>query len=312
VASSSLGRFLVPGIAAGTSIIGGVYVHKIMSTMTDNHQFINEGLAHAGLATAPISYFKTVHVDEVNGVGYATVQVDGKKVRITARKFFNRPPNTPSSSIGYEDDLEAEGSGIAFYWENPWEIKASVIGGIKSGMRKIKSMIAGYSDMEDESDAGGRWQVQSVAVDDQALMGSLLDHPDFASREFARINGGKSDYSKNRSKIFLSVLFGTVLVLGIRRSYNHYQMKPSYMFARQYILRHPSVKNFFEYKEIEVISRTGQFWPKKIDAEITIGAKGDVLEGVVKIEASKHNAEWMMNRAVFIPNGAKSIDLLVK
>jgi hypothetical protein len=94
-------------------------------------------------------------------------------------------------------------------------------------------------------------------------------------------------------------------------------MKSSYLFAKQYILSHPSIRNFFKGGEIEIISRTGTFNPKKIDAEITIGAKNDIVEGVVRIEAStsttnKSSLEWMMNRAIFTPNGAKSIDLLVR
>ena len=78
-------------------------------------------------------------------------------------------------------------------------------------------------------------------------------------------------------------------------------------------MSHPSVKNFYNNKEIEIISRSGDFRASKIDAEITVGAREDSVEGIVRFGASKRkDGGWMVNTAIFTPNGAKPIDLLVR
>jgi len=311
---------VVAGGLTGISIL--TVVHRKMSNLLDSHPFIQAGLSEAGFPQeAPIGYFKTVHIDDMNSVGYATVTVDGHKVRICGRKILETPHiSEPTKSIGfdYDDDLEGEGSGIAFYWENPWEIKASVIRGFRWMKEQIMdqvSAVIGTNTFEDDDGIPEEWEVTSVAVDGNAVLGCLEDHPDFASLKFASINGGKSDYSIKRARIFLSILITSVTFMGLRRSYQSYQMKPSYRFAKKYIFSHPSVREFFREKEIEIVSRTGVFSPKKIDAEITIGAKNDFVEGLVKLEASRSgssSSDWMMNQATFTPNGAKSIDLLVR
>ena len=293
-----------------------------MSQMLEKHQFIVSGLNTAGMSpcSSGISYFKRVYVDDLNNVAFASLSVDNKRVLITARRETD--PLSIKSELPhadyYDDDLEAQGTGLAFYWENPWEIKASIKRGLETVklnvskyLRKTKAQILNevFVDSEPEFE---NWIVTSVCVDNVPILGDPSGHPEMASRQLDSVFGQKSDYSIQRTKIFLTCMISSVFVLGIRRAYLNHQMKPGFAFAKQFILSHPSVVKFYDYKKIDIISRCGEFKPKKIDAEITIGCRDDSVEGIVKFGASRQKEEWMVNSALFTPNGAKPIDLLVR
>jgi hypothetical protein len=320
----SFSRIATYTTGAGAVSLGSYLFHERMSKIVDKNDFIGSGLAAAGMSPeTQLSYFsRRVHVDNVNNVAFASVTADNRRVLITAKRDVEISKKFPVSEVDYfEDDLDARGSGIAFYWENPWEIKASAIRGFHSAKnsfvkysRKTKASIIGevFEDNDEEHVSTGRWILTSVTVDDKTILGNQYSHPEIASRHFAAQNGQKSEYSVKRAKIVLSVLVSLLFLLGARRTYLNRQMKPGFTFARQFILSHPSVQKFYENKPVEIISRTGEFKPKKIDAEITIGCREDAVEGIVKFGASKHNDGWMVNTATFTPNGAKPIDLLVR
>ena len=320
----SLSRIVSYTTGTGVVALGSYLFHERMSKMVEKHEFIASGLVVAGLSPdAPLSYFsRRVHVDTVNNVAYASVTAENRKILITAKREFeiSKKSSIPQSNY-LDDDIDAQGSGLAFYWENPWELKASAIRGLhgaKSSVvkffRKTKAQLMGeiFEDDDDTHYQTGQWILTSVSVDEKPIMGDPLSHPFIASKFFESMNGNKSEYSVKRAKIVLSVLFSSVFVLGVRRVYLNRQMKPGFSFAKQFILNHASVQNFYGSKPVEIISRTGVFKPTKIDAEITIGSSQDALEGIVKFGASKHQNNWMVNTAVFTPNGAKPIDLLVR
>ena len=314
------------GIAGIT--LGSALVHRRLSGMTETYPFIGEGAQAAKLNPGNTSYWKAVHVDDTNNVGYATFSIDGKVVRVTAKRQVSPTVQSESKTIddSIYDDLEAEGSGLALYWENPWEIKASAIRGAEAvgrTLRKYKTQMMRYVaavDFEDEESAAadtGRWELLSVAVDNQAIVGDLMDHPHFASEAMETVNGLKSDYSKQRAKYVLSGLLGAAAFLGVRRVYTNYRMWPSYNFSKNFIINHPNVKVFYAPDGADIVTRTGRFDPARVEAEITITGKpsGSGLSGtesVVKFEASKKKSgDWMVSKATMTPTGCKSIDLLV-
>ena len=215
----------------GVGMLGAAFTHRKMSRFLEQYSFVTDGLRFAGLEGAPVGYFKYVYLDDLNSVGNATISVNGKTVRITAnRKLFqkNEDQNDLDSSLE-DDDLEAEGSGLAFYWENPWEIKAMVIRGFKSGFQVLKNFITSNISVEENASSppNVQWELSSVIVDDDVLMGDLLMHPDFSSGKFRSVNGMKSERSKSRAIYVLSFLSGTGLILGIRRGIINYRMWPS-------------------------------------------------------------------------------------
>ena len=321
---SSLGKITsITGVTA--SVAFGAYLfHQRMSQVLEKNQFISEGLQAAAIPpSASLSYLKKVHMDDVNNVVFASLFADHRRVLITAKRQTQSlvPSETNSaSSYYYDDDLDAQGTGLVYYWENPWEIKASAIRGFKTMKSsaknfflQTKAQLFGEVFSDPESEVSGDWVVTSVVVDDKTILGDATSHPEMAANHFSSINGQKSNYSIQRAKIVLSCLVGSVVLLGIRRTYLNRQMRPGYLFARRFIMSHPSVKNFYNNKEIEIISRSGDFRTSKIDAEITVGAREDSVEGIVRFGASKRkDGGWMVNTAIFTPNGAKPIDLLVR
>ena len=320
----SISRIASYTTGSGLVALGSYLFHERMSKMVEKNEFIASGLIAAGIpADTPLSFFsRRVHVDKVNNVAFASVTADNRRVLITAKREIEQSTNPSVSYSDYlDDDLEAQGSGLAFYWENPWEIKASAIRGfhsIKSSigkfLRKTKADLMGeiFEDDNDEQQQPGQWIITSVSVDGVSVLGDSRSHPEIASKNFNSEFGQKSEYSVKRAKVVLSVLFSSVFVLGVRRAYLNRRMRPGFAFAKKFILGHSSVRKFYSSKPVEIISRSGVFTPKKIDAEITIGSREDAVEGVVKFGASKHQDNWMVNTATFTPNGAKPIDLLVR
>lgn len=306
---------MIGGTALGAMAIA--YVDRKMSTAIEKHPFINEGLMLANLAEFPIDYFKYVALDELNNVAHATLSIHGQKVYMTAQRKVAVVQKAQEGEMFEDDDLEAEGSGIAFYWENPWEIKALAIKGCKSVFRKFKSFIAAVTpeevDMKTAKPVPVEWELTSVVVDNTVVLGDRLMHPKMSSEFFQDSNGMKSDTSKKRALYALSSMFALAVFLGLRRGIRNYRMWPSYSFARQYIQNNSSVKRFYEMKEIDIVSRTGLFGPTKIDSEITITGKDSAMESVVKFTASRSDKKspWIISQASLTPIGCKPIDLLL-
>ena len=298
---------------AGVAGLAGFYVNRQMSSSLERNPFIVQGVEAAQLDPTKIGYWKLAHQDSMNNVGYATVSVGGKKVRVSARlnaSSASRSSEQSPSDAHMYDDLEAEGSGLAFYWENPWEIKASAIRGLKAVKSKIlQYTVVGSPEVVEEK---GSWELLTVVVDDEAVIGDKLGHPDFASEAFLGVNGMKSEKSKNRAMYVLAGLGSTALFLGIKRGYTNYRLWPAYVFARTYVTKHPLVAEFFKSSEVEVVTRTGIFKRNKIEGEITITGKGQSGESVVKFAASRstEQAPWTVSQALMTPTGCKPIDLL--
>jgi hypothetical protein len=312
-----------PIVAGLTAIgLGAIVSHRKISTMIESYPFILDGVKAVNLNPDLISYWKTAHIDHVNNAGYASLNIDGKRILITALRRAHETPKTqdPVTEDSIYDDLDAEGSGLAFYWENPWEIKASAIRGFKwctKQMRQYRNKALGYiyamQEDEDTPIPPEEWVLLSVSVDDRPVFGDILSHPEFASHSFKPLNGAKSEWSKKRAQYLIGGLLGTAFLLGLRRIYTNRRMWPSYRFARTYIESHPSVRAFYGTDGVEIVTRTGSFEPRMIQGEITISGRGATkTESIVKFGASRSNAGgWMVNQAVMIPNGCKSIDLLV-
>ena len=321
-------------VAAGVTAasLAGAFVHRQMSTMTTTHSFILDGVRAANLGDKPLGYWKVVHIDDANNVGSASVSAGGHSLRVTARRIVQTlPPNTVTAAPVaefHEDDLEAEGSGLAFYWENPWEIKASAIRGVRmlaSRIRATKRQLASYiTAVEQDADDVApsephRWELISVSVDNTPVMGDITSHPFFASVGMASNNGQKSEYSKTRAMYVMGGLVSVAVGLGARRVYSNYRMWPPYVFARNFVQSHPSVKAFYAQNEgVEVVTRTGIFRPALIEGEITITGSASKnsatvpTESVVKFTASKaKDGQWMVSQALMTPTGCKPIDLLV-
>ena len=299
---------------AGAASVAAFFVNRQMSSSLDRYPFILQGVHAAALPANQLGYWKLAHEDRLNNIGYATVSVDGRKVRISARRIVPTRPDAEVGSVRASDvyeDLEGEGSGLAFYWENPWEIKASVIRGVKWGSEKIRYSVSSFFGQEEAmAEEEGQWEIISVAVDNDAVVGDKLSHPDFASAAFLKENGMKTETSKNRAISVLSGLFLVAGFLGAKRAYTNYRMWPSYVFARSYVLKHPVVKEFFK-SEVDVVTRTGKFESKMIEAELTIAAKDQAVESVVKFSASRTgNGNWTVSQALMTPPGCKPIDLL--
>lgn len=156
-----------------------------------------------------------------------------------------------------------------------------------------------------------RWEIVSVSLDNEALVGDLNAHPFFASKTLKA--DVVNEKSAQRTKYFLTLLSGTALFLIGKRTYTNFKMWPGYVFARNYIQKHPFVTEFYGGKTAEIITRTGSFGSEKIEAEITITGKKLITESVVKFSASRKdpNSPWMVSQALLVPQGCKPIDLLV-
>ena len=302
------------GSVAGAAIAGSAWSYYQMSTTTERHPFILDGLRSAQIDPESMSPWRLAQVDSINNVGFATVRInDGRRVRITAKRCItenSNSTNTLNKEDSVYDDLDGEGSGLAFYWENPWEIKASIIRGVKLGLDKGRNFFS-WTTTEPQGDEE-RWEVTSVSIDDSSVVGSRLAHPFFASHQIH--NEAKSDESKKRAIYFISLLgLGASWILA-RRVYMNYRLWPAYVFARDYVQRHPVVVEFYQGKAPEIVARTGDLTRTKIDAEITItGGKDMLTESVVKFVASRRNEKsaWLVSRAILTPTGCKPIDLLV-
>ena len=311
---SKKGKVALGGL--GGCALGAGYMHRKMSTAIERFPFIHDGLSVAKLETAPLGYFKFIQFDDLNNVANASLTAEGKKIYIAANRVVTAVPSKVTEDEVYED-LEAEGSGIAFYWENPWEVKALLIRGFKFAYRKVRSYIAAVSPDNDDEDETGKpgvkWEVTSVIVDDEEVLGSRLMHPAFSSIFFEKQNGLKSEKSRQRAIYVLSGLGLWAALLALSRGIVNYRMWPSFVFARNYIQNHTAVKQFYDDKGIEVIARTGIFSSTKIESEITVAGKMNSIESVVKFSASRPNktAQWMVSQASMTPKGCKPIDLLV-
>lgn len=324
------GLAVVGGLA--TTAFLGVTVNKKMSSLPERYPFIQLGLdvvnakniaKQTPMTVDGLSWFKNVHVDDENGVAYAMVKSGIKVIRICARKVRSAPATSALQAKVDPDAHYDETSGIGFYWDNPWELKTGFIRGLKSGgveIRKLKYRILAILtsrplDLDDAPQEDIAWELTAVAVNRDAVFGDLLSHPDLASEIFSSTEGRKSDFSKQRAQVALAVLTASAILLILKRGYSNYRIWPSYSFARTFIETHPSVKQFY-LDQLEVVSRTGEFGPKKISAEITIAGNvsgGANVESVVKFEASRRGpSDWMVSQASMTPQGCKSIDLLVK
>ena len=307
------------GSVAGAISVASAYAYTKMSTCLDRNPFIEQGLTQASLPVESVGFWKVAQVDNVNNISHATVSIGEKTARITARRIVSVPESSKSSADGLNetayDDLDAEGSGLAFYWENPWEIKASIVRGFKSGVQIAKSYIPTLSSMSeltnDEQPEADKWEIVSVSLDNQALIGDLTSHPFFASQSLANLP--KSEKTHTKTKYFLGALTGTAVFLVGKRTYVNYRMWPAYTFARDYIQRHPLVTDFYGGETAEIVTRTGSFGREKIEAEITITGKKMITESVVKFSAGRKDMKspWMISQALLVPNGCKPIDLLV-
>jgi hypothetical protein len=300
------------GSVAGAVALGSAWSYNRLSTTVERHTFIVDGLRSVNMSPEMLGLWRIAQVDKMNNVGFATVGLsDGRTVRITAKRLLKNEKNSvkeiDSSSV--YDDLEGQGSGLAFYWENPWEIKASIIREIGSGIDLVKGY---FTQPTNESPEADEWEVTSVSIDDDDVVGSRLSHPFFASKSVS--NNVKSDESKNRTFYFLSVLGASACWILARRVYVNYRLWPSYVFARNYIQKHPLVVELYQGETAEVVARTGEMTRTKIDAEITLsGGKNIKTESVVKFAATRknHSSPWIVSKAVLTPGGTKPIDLLV-
>ncbi len=318
-------RVIVPIAGAGVLISSGYYVDKKMSTLADKYPFVQAGLALVPASSSDLRWFKTVHVDSSNNVGYATMYLsDGRRVRITAREktIINPVLVESSSSSSVYDDLYSEGSGIAFYWENPWEIKASLVRGVRELAKRAKKIKYEYiGGIGGDTDDGGSgrppenvWELTSVSVGEDQLVagGDNHFHPDFASMQhFSNtISSGRE-----RAQVVLLGMCATALLMGARRTWLNYIMWPGYTFAQNFILTHPAVKQFYGGGSVEIISRTGEFSRSRINAELTVKGGIDSLESAVRIEArlaAQKEPHWIVSQATMTPPGCdkKPIDLL--
>jgi hypothetical protein len=283
----------------------------------DRYPFIEEGVRIASYPREKIGFWKIAQIDRANNVGHATVSVDGRTVRITATRIVKNLSQKDSLSDTDEDvynDLEGEGSGLAFFWENPWEIKASIIRGVRSGVETIKEwtgslLPASESVLEEREEQ--RWEVTSVIVDERPVVGSANSHPFFASQELP--NREISPKSDSRTKYFFSFLAASASFIIVKRMYMNFRLWPAYVFARDYIQRHPLVSEFYNGDVTEVVARTGEFTRTRIEGEMTIAAQKMASESVIKFSASRKNASspWLVSQALMTPSGCKPIDLLV-
>jgi hypothetical protein len=300
------------GSIAGAAAMGGACAYTRMNTAIDRYPFIAEGLKKASLPVEKIGFWKVAQVDSMNNVGHATVTLADKTVRITARRILTPTmieKNQKPVDTDIYDDLEGEGSGLAFYWENPWEIKASIKRGFQSAIALAKSYTS--SAMEPEEREEENWEVLSVSMDSEPIIGDILSHPFFASQQIK--NDSKSPESIRRAKYCLGVLGASAFFVITKRMYLSYRLRPSYVFARDYIQRHPVVSEFYAGGTAEIVARTGEFTRTRIEGEITITGKRITAESVVKFAASRKDAgsQWLVSQALLTPSGSKPIDLLV-
>lgn len=323
-------RLIPPTIGVGVVGLTSYYVNNQMQNMTSKYPFIQEALLLVPNRSLQIQWFKTVHVDEQNNVGYATVYLkeDGSPVRITVnRRSRGLNSNAPSNDIlsPYED-LYTEGSGIAFYWENPWEIKASILRGVRNVVHRIKKIkyeyIGGISpDTDATVEVAPSWELTSVVLGEQLLLGdSSHSHPDLASSFLEKSSNTMNASTRRKTtEVVLLGMASTAVFMGCRRAWLNYRMWPGYTFARDFITSHPAVKQFYGENSVEIISRTGEFSRNTINAELTIKAGGvmDSLESAIKIEAKLPAVgatnNWIISHATMTPPGCdkKPIDLLV-
>jgi hypothetical protein len=306
-------RAIAMGCVAGATAAGAAFAYNRMSTCADRYPFILQGLLKASLPVEEMGFRKLAQMDRMNNVAHATVSMGSQTARITARRIVS-PSSKPDSSDAPDtayDDLDAEGSGLAFYWENPWEVKASLIRGFRAGLGIVKSCIPTMSLDSVEASEPDRWEIMSVSLDNEALIGDLNAHPFFASKNLK--TEVVNEKSAQRTKCFLALLSGTALFLIGKRTYTNFKMWPGYVFARNYIQRHPFVTEFYGGETAEIITRTGSFGSEKIEAEITITGKKLITESVVKFAASRKdpNSPWMVSQALLVPQGCRPIDLLV-
>ena len=209
------------------------------------------------------------------------------------------------------EDLEGEGSGLAFYWENPWEIKASIVRGFWAGFRMISENFS-------QSDSPGppipdRWEIISISIDGRPVVGPATSHPDSAAALF---QWDKSEASLNRARYALSLLGASAVWILSKRVYTNWRVRPSFLFARGFLEGSPVVGRFYE-GGIRVISRTGEFAPGKIDGEITVtGVRAAASGGESTIQFKAHrgtDGQWFVTKADLVPGNDKRriISLLV-
>jgi hypothetical protein len=281
-------RALALGSVAGAITIGSAFAYRKMTTCLDRNPFIEQGLSQASLLVESVGFWKVAQVDKINNIAHATVSLGDKTARITARRIVSSSESSKSSSDGLNetayDDLDAEGSGLAFFWENPWEIKAGVVRGVKNSVQFAKSYIPTFSSMNeltnDQQPLADKWEIVSVSVGNEALIGDRNAHPFFASQTFQ--NSPKSEKTHTKTKYFLGALTASAVFLIGKRTLMNYRMWPAYTFARDYIQRHPLVADFYGGETAEIVTRTGSFGRDKIEAEITITGKKIITESVVK------------------------------
>ena len=299
------------GSVGGAAIFGAGYAYHRMNTAMDRYPFIADGLKKASLPVDRVGFWKVAQIDTMNNVSHATLHVDGKTVRITAKRILspaaiNKAHQTTETDV--YSDLEGEGSGLAFYWENPWEIKASIIRGISSVIEISKSYFSPIESPEEKEEEN--WVITSVSVGSEPIIGELTSHPFFASQEMK--NDSKSPESIRRAKYCLAILAGSALFVVSKRLYTNYLLRPAYTFARDYIQKHPVVAEFYNGETAEIVARTGEFSRTKIDGEITVTGKTMSTESLIKFKASRKDVSspWLVSQAFLSPQGSKPIDLL--
>jgi hypothetical protein len=305
-------RKVVGPVSGGLlAVTGGHWINREMESKLDTYPFVASGLSQAGLPeSTPLCWYKKINIDKSNTVAYATVYLksSGVPVRITAKKSLPPldPLSTPSSSY---DDLYAEGSGVAFYWENPWEIKQAIKRGfhqLSAGIRDIKNEYIG----EHLPGTSDDWTLTSLIIgSDRVIMGSKSYHPDFASQSLPE----EPSSGRRRAIIVLGSLVTTATLMGVRRAWINHKIRPGFAFAKTFVTSHPTVRSFYKSENIEVVSRVGEFARDKIHAELTIRAT-DGIESTVKIEAAKRGSDWVLSHALMVPTGCdqKPIDLLTR
>ena len=284
----------LPWIVGGVGTVGfiGRYLNTLMTEdIPKRYPYIQMALPDDRLL-----WYKKVHYDSLNESAHATVYTDtGKTIRICARKIFANTTQTPEDLDAHYDEEDL--GGIAYYWENPWEVKTLLRNLVNDLMRKLPTRMG-------EEFTPSEWELVCVCVDDLCVIGEKLAHPDFASEHFKTL-------PDTRTKIVLGSMAFFGFFFGVKRGYTYWRMWPSYKFAQSYIMSHPVVKQFYSKGDITIISRTGTFTSKLIDTEITLtGTETAAGESVVKLEASKTKTGWMIGRATLTPQGCKSIDLL--